>query len=225
MSLTTYKSQFVAVCGSDPSTKRPSNFLLTSDTGLDWQPTLPPMPIQLYNTSSLGVSSLQALVVVGVSDLKTLNTSVAVLLGDCWHFGAPMSTPCRNLQSVCHDDRLYFMGGSGTSGTVYSCSSTSLISSCKDSFSSSAANKQIWQKERLCGMRARTAVSFSSKLIFIDDKGTIGVCSDSAKLLVNIASEGDKPRDSSLAVTASVLPSGNLLCIHDGYIYKVKLSG
>ena len=44
MSLTTYQDKLVAVGGVHPSTGEVTDQLLTSATGEDWQPSLPPMP-------------------------------------------------------------------------------------------------------------------------------------------------------------------------------------
>ncbi len=225
MSLTTHKSKFVLVSGCDLRTKIPSTSVITSETGLDWRPFLPPLPLNLFSSSAVGVSSPEALVVVGVKDFSSLNGVVSVLLGDSWHMGHTLPIPFWNVQFTCHNDRLYLMGGTNMGPTMYSCTIASLISSCEDSSSITDSDTPVWQEDRL-DFSLGTAVSFLSRLVFIDKEGSIRTsCSEDLSSFVEIASDKDKPRGSSSYVSATVLPSGDLLCIHKRNMYKVKLSG
>ena len=110
MSLTTYQSMFVAVGGRHFSTDEHTDLLFTSDTGLQWQPSLPPMPTKRCYTSSVSIRSPEVLVVAGgqVSGGRKLNV-VELLLGDQWGTVDPLPAPCYSMQSTLHDGNLYFM--------------------------------------------------------------------------------------------------------------------
>jgi len=85
MSLTTYKSKFVLVGGCHPSTDELTNILLTSTTGEQWEPLLPPMPTKRSGTSSASTRSPEILVVVGGWGAKDDTMGVVeVLLGGKW---------------------------------------------------------------------------------------------------------------------------------------------
>ena len=94
MSLTTYQDKLVAVGGQHPSTNEATDHLLTSATGEDWQPSLPPMPTKRYWTSSVSAGS-QVLIVAGGrgSEGSALHT-VEVLLDDQWSTAHPLPAPC-----------------------------------------------------------------------------------------------------------------------------------
>ena len=127
MSLTTYQSMFVAVGGGHPYTDETTDLLFTSDIGLQWQPSLPPMPTKRSHTSSVSTRSPEVLVVAGGkgSGGRKLNV-VELLLGDQWSTVDPLPAPCYSMQSTFHDGNLYFMGGWRQGDTVYTCSCTSL---------------------------------------------------------------------------------------------------
>ena len=59
MSLTIYLSKLVAVGGRDSSTHEATNAILTSTTGRQWEPSLLPMPMKRYDTSSVNIKHLQ----------------------------------------------------------------------------------------------------------------------------------------------------------------------
>ncbi len=94
-SLTTYQSKFVLVGGRNPSTREPTNSLLTSTTALDWKPSLRAMPTHRYWPSSVSGGSPEVLVVAGGGDSHYEYLDVVeVLLNDHW-------TTADSLPSLC----------------------------------------------------------------------------------------------------------------------------
>ena len=226
MSLTTYQSMFVAVGGCHPSTNEPTDLLFTSDTGLQWQPSLPPMPTKRSYTSSVGTRSPEVLVVAGGkgSGGRWLDV-VELLLGDQWSTADPLPVPCYYIHSTLHDGNLYFMGGGGGQrGTVYTCSCTSLISSCD---TNTTTDRPLWRQFK--GPSNHTAaVSYSSHLVSIDSWCIIRAYSSVSQSWVEATSTGDRSHQyTTTNVAAAVLPTGELVCAHryGGGVYKVKLSG
>ena len=225
LSLTTYQSMFVAVGGCHPSTEEPIDLLFTSDTGLQWQPSLPPMPTKRSHTSSVSTRSPEVLVVAGGqgSGGKGLDV-VELLLGDQWSTVDPLPTPCLDMQSTLHDGNLYFIGGEGQGLTVYTCSCTSLISSCD---SNTTTDRPLW-RQFMEPLGYAAAVSYSSRLVSIDSRCIIRAYSSVSQSWVDATSTGDRSHQSTvytISVAAAVLPTGQLVCADKDGVYKVKLSG
>ena len=229
MSLATYHSMFVAVGGRHPSAREYIDLLFTSDTGLQWRPSLPPMPTKRSGTSSVSTRSPEALVVAGGQELgdRWLDV-VEVLLGDQWSTVDHLPEPCYHVQSTLHDGNLYFMGGGGQGDTVYTCSCTSLISSCG---TNTTTDRPLWRQFKAsCNNTA--AVSFSSRLVIMGVWCTIRAYSSVSQSWVEATSIGDrserggyKSYDYASYVAAAVLPTGELVYAHTDGVYKIKLSG
>ena len=223
MSLTTYQSMFVAVGGRHPSTSEPTNLLFTSDTELQWQPSLPPMPTKRSSTSSVSTRSPEVLVVAGGwgSGERKLNV-VELLLGDQWSTVDPLPAPCFYMCSTLHDGNLYFMGGGLQGDTVYTCSCTSLISSCG---TNTTTDRPLWRQFKAPG-RYTVAVSYSSRLVSIDCMWTVSAYSSVSQSWLKATSIGDRSHYYDSNMAAAVLPTGELVCAcSNGGFYKVKLSG
>ena len=224
MSLTTYQSMFVVVGGCRPSTGERTNLLFTSDTGLQWQPSLPPMPTKRSHTSSVSTRSPEVLVVAGGEGSGGReSTVVELLLGDQWSTADPLPAPCYTMQSTLHDGNLYFMGGGLHGDTVYTCSCTSLISSCGNN---TTTDRPLWRQFKGPGV-VNAAVSYSSRLVSIDDRHIIRAYSSVSQSWVEATSTVDRNQyQITLYVAAAVLPTGELVYAHQyGGVYKVKLSG
>ncbi len=127
-SLTTYQSKFVLVGGVHPSTHEPTNSLLTSTTGLDWEPSLRAMPTRRCIASSVSGGSPEVLVVAGGhgSHRKYLDV-VEVLLNDHWTTADSLPSSCIGMQSTFHEGNFYFTGGHGKWKILFICSLESLI--------------------------------------------------------------------------------------------------
>ena len=228
MSLTIYQSKFVAVGGWDHSTDEATNTILTSTTGRQWEPSLPPMPTKRYRTSSVSTTSPEVLVVAGGrgSD-KDLNI-VEVLMTGQWITIDPLLAPASDMVSTVHEGNLYFITrDDDTPNTITTCSCTSLISSCTDSSRTSSIDSPLWCQFQAPGGR-QSLVSYSSQLISIDGRGTARGYSSTTQSWVEASIAGDRPDDDYeyYLTTATVLPTGEILYCHgDSGVYRGTISG
>ena len=147
---------------------------------------------------------------------------VELLLGDQWSTVDPLPAPCYYMHSTLHDGDLYFMGA-GQGDTVYTCSCTSLMSSCGNN---TTTDRPLWRQFKEPG-EYTAAVSYSSRLISIDGLGSIRAYSSESQSWVEATSTGDRSSDgNTYNVAVAVLPTGELVYAHRyNGVYKVKLSG
>ena len=228
MSLTIYQSKFVAVGGRDPSTREATNTILTSTTGQQWEPSLPPMPTKRYYTSSVSTTSPEVLMVAGGrgSDGEDLNI-VEVLMADKWITIDPLPTPASLtgglMVSTVHEGNLFFMRRDDTTNTITTCSCASLISSCADSSRTSSTDSPLWRQFQAPG--GESIVSYFSQLVIIDGWGTARGSSSTTQSWVEASIAGDTPGSDSPS-TATVLPTGEILYCHDeGGVYRGTITG
>ena len=227
MSLTTYQSKFVLVGGRHPSTGKPTNRLLTSITRQDREPSLPPMPTKRYETSSVSTRSLEVLVVAGgrCSNGELLDL-VEVLLGDKWLTVDPLPAPANWMCSTLHDGKICFMMRGEKDSTVFTCSCTSLISSCSKSSGNSSTDRPLWQSfQAPGGSWGTTIVSCASRLVFIDGRGRVrGYSSMIQSWLTTTNTEPTPDRNGIIAAT--VLITGEPILAHEhGGLYNGAVSG
>ena len=224
MSLAIYQSKFVAVGGVDPSTDNATSTILTSTTGRQWEPSLPPMPTKRYGTSSASTTSPEVLVVAGGMGSDGALNIVEVLMADKWITIDPLPTPASLMVSTVHEGNLYIMTRhSGTTNTITTCSCTSLISSCKNSSRTSSTDSPLWSQFQAPG-GWRSIVSYSSQLVIIDDQGTARGYSSTTQSWVEASIAGDKLDKDHLS-TATVLSSGEILFCHYCGIYRGTMTG
>ena len=225
MSLTIYQSKFVAVGGRDPSTHEATNTILTSTTGRQWEPSLPPMPSKRYRTSSVSTTSPEVLVVAGGkgSDEEVLNI-VEVLMTDQWITIDPLPAPGLGMDSTVHNGNLYFMTRRHTPNTITTCSCTSLISSCTDSSSTSSTDSPLWNQFQAPG-GWQSMISYSSQLIIIDGRGTARGYSSTTQSWVEASIAGDKPSEVDCYTIITVLPTGEILYCNLNSVYRGTISG
>ena len=213
MSLTTYKSQFVAVGGRHPSTRELTNQVFSSTTGLKWRPSLPPMRTKRYKTASVGTTSPEVLVVAGGCGSNGKLDEVEVLVEDNWHSVNPLPKRCYGMTSTLHQDEVVFTGT--YSNKIFICEIDSLISSC----TTSSKHKSPWRYVRAVDSLT-TTVSYSSRLVNIDGGNTIrGYCSMSQSW-IEVTSTGSKM---SYYIAASTLPTGDIVVASKSGVYKLKM--
>ena len=225
MSLTTYQDKLVAVGGRHPSTNEVTDQLLTSATGEDWQPSLPPMPTKRYSTSSVSAGSPEVLIVAGGkgSDNRDLHT-VEVLLDDQWSTAHPLPTPCYKMRSSLHEGNFYFTGGMDQENTIYTCSCTSLITSCGLTGNDTSTTSPVW-RELYAPDDTMAIVSYSSRLTTVDNRCSIRGYSNMRQSWVETTSKGKREDGNTLYLAAAVLPTGQLVVAHGGGVYRVTVSG
>ncbi len=215
MSLTTYKSKLVTIGGCDPSTKEPTNLVFTSDTGLEWQPSLPRMITKRYRASAISSTSPDVIVVAGGIGLGGIVLDeVEVLVEDEWCSANPLPKPCYSMSSTLHQNDVVLTD----SHQIYSCSIASLISSCTESIDIS-----LWRFFNSCD-DCGTLFSYSSRLISTDGSDILsGYCTMSQSWVD--FSENQQLLLWSPEAGAAVLPTGDVLVASMGGVYKLKVSG
>ncbi len=222
-SLTTYQSKFVLVGGLHPSTWELTNSLLTSTTGLDWEPSLRAMPTRRYFTSSVSGGSPEVLVVAGgsVSYGKNLDV-VEVLLNDHWTTADSLPSSCSEMRSTFHEGNFYFTGGADKREILFICSLESLIASASNG---RTRRQTIWRT--VTTLTAIVAIiSYVSNLIGIDNYSTIRSYSNKTEEWIETTSEGDRPKQKcSGCIATAVLSTGQLLVATKDGVYKETLSG
>ena len=225
MSLTVYQSKFVLVGGRHPSTREPTNLVLTSTTGQRWEPSLPPMPTKRYRTASVSSISPEVLVVAGgVGSKNKILKVVEVLIGNNWTTVDLLPAPNHGMCSTFNDGNFYFIGRVNQNSTIYTCSCASLISSCKTS-SSNTSNSQLWG-QFLAPDSGTTTVSYSSRLVNVDVSGTFSCYSSTHDSWIEPTSDGERPNLYTSFIAAGVLPTGDIVYAHDGEgVYGVMVSG
>ncbi len=223
-SLTTYQSKFVLVGGLNPSTREPTNSLLTSTTGLDWKPSLRAMPTRRYWTSSVSGGSPEVLVVAGgkISRGEYLDV-VEVLLNDHWTTADSLPSSCSYMRSTFHEGNFYFTGGTYKQKILFICSLESLIASASNG---RTRRQTIWRT--VTTLTAIVAiVSYVSNLIGIDGYSTIRSYSNKTEEWIETTSEGDRPKQkyNSGCIATAVLSTGQLLVAIRDEVYKGTLPG
>ena len=222
MSLTIYQSKLVLVGGRHPSTCEATNQLLTSTTGRQWEPSLPPMPTKRFRTSSVSTRSPEVLVVAGGwhSNNEKLDV-VEVLQGNKWLMVDPLPAPAAMMHSTLYDGRICFMR---QDSTICTCSCTSLISSCSKSSGDSSTDRPLWQQFQAPD-KWGTIVSCSSRLVFIDYRGRVKGYSSMAGSWLSATSTGPTPYGFGFT-TATVLNTGEVILAHeDCGVYRGTVSG
>ncbi len=227
MSLTTYKSQFVAVGGMDISTKQPIDTVFTSDTGLKWQISLPPMKTKRYLTSCISTRSPHVLVVAGGIDCSGEIVDVVEVLQELnWHTVDPLPEPCCDMTATLHQDEVVFTDS--ISDTIFKCNYISLISS--DTGSTTTSGTPLWTFFTAPDIFT-TTISYSSRLVNIDSLGCIRCYCTMSQSLIEVFRIPLSPESNFTSVTSrrdvavGVLPTGHLIFFSNvNGVYKMKAS-
>ncbi len=220
--LTTYQSKFVLVGGLHPYISEPTNSLLTSTTGLDWEPSLRFMPTRRYGASSVSGGSPEVLVVAGGRGSHHENLDIVeVLLNDHWTIAHSLPSSCRNMRSTFHEGNFYFTGGAYKEKILFICSLESLTASASNG---RTRRQTIWRTvTTLTDIFA--IASYVSNLIGIS-YSTIRSYSNKTEEWIETTSEGDRPEQKdSGRIANAVLSTGQLLVANGDGVYKETLSG
>ena len=217
MALATYKSQLVLVGGWDLSTESPVDVVLTSNTGLEWQPSLPPMTTKRSSTTCISTRSQQEVLIAagGVSGGRALDV-VEVLIDNNWHKAHPLPKPCRDMRATVHQDEVVLTDWDSSS--IYSCSIASLISSCTHT----NTHTQVWTGSRAPGQFTIT-ISCYSRLVNIDRWSVMRGYWNRSQPWVEVSGP-DKGRK-YIATAAAPLPTGDIVVAGRYGVYRVKVSG
>ncbi len=231
MSLAIYKSQFMAVGGTNVSTWMPTNEVFTSDTGLEWYPSLPPMSTKRRSATSISTRSPHVLVVAGGrGDNSKILDVVEVLMGQNWHTVDPLPKPCSSMTATLHQDEVMFTDKETI--TILKCKCSSLISSCTES-STTTTDNPLWTILKAPDSYT-TTITYSSRLVNIDEHGFVrGYCNMSQSWIDVgwIQTKSNLFVNRMLSVifgrhlTMIVLPNGDLVFVKFYGVFRVKVSG
>ena len=225
MSLATYQSKFVAVGGCDHVNSEPTNVLHTSISGLQWEPSLSPMPTKHYMTSSVSARSPEALVVAGGKHSQHKRMKVIeVLLGDKWTSVDFLPSPDCGMYSTFHDGKIFFMRNEKTKAMAYSCSFCSLISL---DTKSSEDTVPLWEHLQTPGKKETVGaiVSFFSNVVSINGNAIVQAYSSTTKSWVKATSVGKKSKRHGYHIAASSFSTREIIFIHRrGVVYLLQLS-
>jgi len=228
MSLTTYQSKFVLVGGRHPSSLERTNLVLTSTTGLQWEPSLPTMPTKRSRPCSVSTRSPEVLVVAGGEDSHGEKLAVVEVLvgGDKWITIDPLPEPGAGMTSTLHEGNLYFMTMNETPNTITTCSCATLIPSGTDSCSSTSTDRPLWRQFQAPDGR-QSIVSYYSRLVSIENQGSTRGYSSITQSWMETSIAGNKPDVNKSDTAATVLPTGEILyCRHRyGGVYKGTILG
>ena len=228
MSITVYQSKLVLVGEYNRSTRAATNQLLTSTTGRQWKSSLPPMPTKRYWSSVVSTRSPKVLVVAGGlgSNHEDLDV-IEVLQGNEWLVVDSLPVPAGEMISTLHDGKLCFMRRGDQDSTVFTCSCTSLISSCSKSSGKSSTDRPLWRHfQGPGGGRGTTIVSCSSRLVFIDDRGRVRVRGYSSMTRLWLtASTGPTPDVDGVTVATVLNTQEPILAHHCAGVYRGTVSG
>ena len=194
------------------------------------------MPTKRFCTSSVSTTSPEVLVVAGGygydSNLKKLYV-VEVLHGDKWLMVDHLPAPAYGMPSTFHDGKICFMKRwNQEDGAVFTCSCTSLISSCSKSSGNSSTDRPLWRQFQAPGGSRGTIASCYLRLILIDGRGTVRGYSSVTRSWLKATSTGQyysRPGeiiDYYGQTAATVLSTGELILAHqlDG-VYRGAVSG
>ncbi len=234
--LATYHSQLVLAGGwfSQPPCKATNNLWVLGTDGRTWDQPLPPMPTPRYG--AVAVSTDRHLIVAGGSGLGDIYLDVVeVFDGQQWTQTDPLPKRCDYIQSTCHSDFCYMMGGDQQGQSVVYASLRSLVA---PSPHSTDRQQSVWM--------TLPDVPFvqSSTTVFAEALVAVGGCSgflalgrsNSSILMYSPLSRtwvkvGEMPR--ALEFTCSItLPTGEMVVIGGlswstgttNLVYKVTLT-
>lgn len=130
--ITTYHSQLVLIGGMETSTLEITNKLWSSDTGMDWEETLPPMPTKRCSASAVNTKTPECVVVAGGDNEDYLpSVTVEILKEGKWSSTKSIPRRCYDIKFGLHNQKLYLIGGYGQDNTLIQwCNVKTLIASC-----------------------------------------------------------------------------------------------
>lgn len=225
--LATHNSKLVLVGGRETETCEITDKLWVSDDGVNWEPSLPPMPTARRSPSAIDTS--RCLVVAGgMGSDKSILDVVEVLSQEQWVTVSPLPMQLYNIKSTIHDNDLYFVGQSRNENTAFRCKLDALIAACSNTVSSTKKTTKfspLWTK--FDNSDYNSFVSFEHQLISVGGC-TYCTLTFSSKICAfstytqSWTQVGNVPVESNNS-TVTVLPTGEIAVI--GGLHIVETGG
>ena len=227
--LSTYLSQVVLVGGKERDTDMVTNKLWTLKGGMNWQPSLPPMPTSRYLSSALNTGSPECLVVSGGVVRSNALNIVEILKDNEWSSVQPLPKTCHCLKSILNKRRLYLMGGYEQGYSVFHCKLESLLN---ENYTREISHSiGLWSELKI-HLEHSSPLSFANQLISTGGyRGAFSseICAYSPHTL-SWLHVGNLPIELSMTATI-VLPTGELVVLggfsssNSNRVFKASLKG
>ena len=235
--LTTYFSRLVIIGGvmSTVSSQEVTDKVWTSDDGVKWETSLPPMSTRRAGASAVNPSSPQCLVVAGGvlgPTVPVLTKVVEVLRDQQWSTVQPLPVRSSGMGSIVHNGNWYLLGSSD----MFCCNLNKLLHSTYQT--SSQSTIPIWSLVPFSSMRESPLyfqndlprspifVSVGQDLLALGNSGAYGYSHHCQRWLhVGVLPEN------SMNKCAVVLPSEEVLLLsqqwqsEDIAIYRLSVRG
>ncbi len=231
--LATYHSQLVLAGGRFPYETTNNLWVLGTD-GLN-QP-LPPMPTP--RVGAVAISTDRHLIVAGGIGVDNIYLDVVeVFDGQQWTQTDPLPKKCRYIQSTCHGDFCYMMGGDIDRNDVFYASLRSLVDKASHRAPSShntGGQQSVWKTLPDVPFGSSSTTVFGEALL------AVGGYDRSTKITLSIFMYSPLPRTwvkmgelpKALSSTCSItLPTGEMVVIgghtvqgQSNHVYKVTLA-
>ena len=220
--LTTYHSQLVLVGGTA------GDKLLTSNAGMDWKASLPPMPTSRYAASAVNTGSPECLIVAGGrSGRENMPVDIVeVLIESKWWTVEPLPRICSYMQTTVHDGK-WFLAGGGRA--CFYCDMKSLLVQCQQSHVNKGSPVPLWSLSQAPSLHSSLA-SFGRSLISIGgDPPDIAALSPLSQVWVPV---GKVPVSLKSIAASIALTTGDLIVVggetKEGFsdnVFKASLRG
>ena len=163
-----YHSQLVIIGGLEQSSQKLTSKVWSSDNGIDWELSLPPLPTPRSSPSVVNTGSPEYLIVAGgAGDVGA--THVDVLKGEQWMSAQPLPWGCSGMLHTIYNWNLYFSlyGGYGNKkSSILYCNVDSLLATTEPEYSSDFIS--VW-KELKVPVENSTPVSFGKHMVVIGE--------------------------------------------------------
>lgn len=237
--LTSYCSKLVLVGGRDTSGDV-TDQLWVSDTGTNWQSSLPSMPTKCFFPTAVNFGAPECILVAGGfyrrdHELKTYfiydrSNTFDLLRNGQWLTVQPLPEHVYGFTAALHDGVLYFNSHLDQNSRVWYCETEKLIAQSGER----TKDIDLWKSLSTSGLSEiwPGMVSFQQRLVSV---GGIGLSDDRSRRILAFSETsqswvhvGNAPFG-GLTTTCLVLPNGDLAIVEGaregGNVYRVTMHG
>lgn len=186
--------------------------LLVSSGGVNWHPSLPPMPTKRYQATAVNTGSPEYLVVAGGRGISDeVLVSVEVLVEDQWSVIEPLPFPYCGVRYCFHNGNLILTVGEddepqGVMWRHMYCKLESLVVACTQSPTTALESRSTLWKQYLSN---ETQFTSFGGLLFCSCHGQMLVHSPTAQSWVHV----DEPSFDIRSLALALAPTGELVVI------------